>query len=172
MIIKVGWSLLYSLLYYFVNTLEVFHNNFKYLSSLAIEFYSLNSLVNNIVNMGWQDMEKIDGYIKILQWNTLVPRAEMASGCSSETHLFVPQDRNYSVCLNPNWTNPTLRSHRLPYPHCWQKPLPQRVHTSRFLDVHQDQIESLGPHPSPSRRMFMLSSSHLALKIKASWWTS
>lgn len=59
-----------------------------------------------------------------------------------------------------------MRKHRLPYPHCWQKPLPQRVHTSRFLDVHQDQIESLGLHPSPSRRIFMLSSSHMALEIK------
>lgn len=86
----------------------IFYDNFKYLSSLAIEFYSLNSLGNSTVNIGWQDIEKIDGYIKIFQWNTLVPRAEMASGCSSETYLFVPQDRNYSVCLNPNWTNPTL----------------------------------------------------------------
>lgn len=97
----VYYTILWICLKFFIIIFKVF------LSSLAIELYSLNCLVNSTINMGWQDIEKIEGYIKILQWNALVPRAEMASGCSSETHLFVPQDRNYSVCLNPNWTNPT-----------------------------------------------------------------
>lgn len=94
----------------------------------------------------------------------------MASGYRRETCLFIPQDRNYSICLYTNCTNQTLQETTdFLTGVIGRSPCLSGVRASRFLDVHQDQIESLGLHPSPSRRMFhCFSPSHMSLKIRIS----
>lgn len=72
----------------------------------------------------------------------------MASGYKRETCLFIPQDRNYGICLYPHGTNLTLRETTdLLTSIIGRNPCLSGVCASRFLDVHQDQIESLRVSP-------------------------